>query len=333
MTVIGQAMWLSGRIRNGTSAPNYTTCIGAQCEIIDDGSGSGALYQTAIGAGAQVKRNYSLVLGSTSPATNVGIGVSSPTASLQVVGNVNISSNTILPGATFYANGATSVINAVSISTITASTATINSARIDSITGSSMTLTYNVTAGSINVVGAGAGTLTLNEGPAPSAASGFDILWGDSTSNSLRFIPNNGASYLVVGSSVTPTTGNLAVWSSSGKLVDGGAITTSGTGGGVPTEFVLISANGTRWKFTVGTSGNLISTYVASGPSGAYAPRQLVLQDSSNNYWTLTVGNSGVLTTIAGGNYMTLTKQLLVNDSSGVSWVVSINTTGNVITN
>lgn len=99
--------------------------------------------------------------------------------------------------------------------------------------------------GGLSLAGTGAGQLAITQGAdsSVSPASGVSTLWATSSSSTLVWTDGVGVStYLVVGSSISGTTGHLAVWSSLGKLVDGGV---PGTGGGASGASLLgVNYNG-----------------------------------------------------------------------------------------
>jgi hypothetical protein len=81
---------------------------------------------------------------------------------------------------------------------------------------------FGISASTIQVNGSGAGTYSATEGSPPSGIANQDVLWADSADHTYKFIPNNGSTYFVVGSSNAPSVGHVAIWSTAGTLIDGG---------------------------------------------------------------------------------------------------------------
>jgi hypothetical protein len=86
-------------------------------------------------------------------------------------------------------------------------------------TFSSMTVTGQITASTITLTGSGAGEMDMTEGAAPSGQSSKEVVWGDSTDHWLKFNPNNGLSYKVVGATETLTANKVLVPTGTGAGV------------------------------------------------------------------------------------------------------------------
>lgn len=126
---------------------------------------------------------------------------------------------------------------------------------------------------SVTLTGTGPGTLDLTEGSgalAGPSAVGHDVLWADSSSNTIVFNPNNTSTYTVVGSSSVPTVGHLASWSGQGKLVDGGAAGSVGSGITVPGTFTWTNAFGISVSTIVVSSNTFLAgtTFYQGGRIG-----------------------------------------------------------------
>jgi len=90
----------------------------------------------------------------------------------------------------------------------------------------------NVYASTITVQGTGGGFFEITEGAARSGSTGKTVLWSDSSSHLPKFIPNNGQTFSIVGSSVTTTANKCAQWSGDGTLIAAGDACGTGSGGG-----------------------------------------------------------------------------------------------------
>lgn len=89
------------------------------------------------------------------------------------------------------------------------------------ITASSATLT-NLSVGTLSTTGSGAGQWSATEGSTSTVtgvASGKDVMWADSVKHTFLFNPNNTSTYTVVGSSVVPVIGQMAVFTGTGTLI------------------------------------------------------------------------------------------------------------------
>lgn len=78
-----------------------------------------------------------------------------------------------------------------------------------------------ISVASITTTGSGtggAGVWSASEGNSQPGEAGSDVVWADSATHWMRFIPNNTTSYFVVGTSVSATAGDVAVYSASGSL-------------------------------------------------------------------------------------------------------------------
>lgn len=126
--------------------------------------------------------------------------------------------------------------------------------------------TYGVTAASFTSTGSGAGIFTAAEGASPFGVASSDVLWADSSRHSFVFNPNNTSSYTVVGSSTSPTIGHLSVWSSSGSLIDGGAVPT----GGGDMVANLVNSTVTIGSTITLTSGSFGKIHVCTGTASNY---------------------------------------------------------------
>ena len=106
----------------------------------------------------------------------------------------------------------------------------------------------------------------------------------------------------------------------------------TGTGNGSYPAFVLDDSLSVRWAVTVDTTGHLVTTARAAGPSGALVMNQIVLTDSAGVFWTVTINTIGDLITTVGGNFNTSIRQIPLIDANGVTWLVTVLTTGNLDT-
>ena len=144
-----------------------------------------------------------------------------------------------------------------------------------------VTLTSATVNGPFGLSSSGPGLINFTEGSSTSVSglSGIDSLWGDSGSHTLIFFANGAGPFQVVGSSGSPTNGDVAIFNGQGFI---------GTGGGPPiiggsllqqtTVYanVLEAQNGLYLGYTAGTAPNYGIFY----GSGSY-----VINDPSNFYY------------------------------------------------
>jgi len=104
-------------------------------------------------------------------------------------------------------------------------------------------------------------------------------------------------------------------------------------GAGSYPAFILMDSLSVRWAVTVDTTGHLVTTPMASGPSGALFAHQIVLKDSSGIFWTVTINTIGDLITTVGGNYNQSVDRIPIVDVNGVTWILTVLTSGNLDTN
>lgn len=198
-------------------------------------------------------------------------------------------------------------------------TVTINAA--EGIVTTTLTVTATATINHLILSGTGAGEIDLAEGTAPSGIANEQVIYASSNTHWTHLIPNNGASYGLVGTSTSlKTSGNLAVWSTTYGLIDGGA---PGSGGSdnlgshiatktVTANFGLVTTTITATVFNTTSSSMTITS--TGGFRNIYGM----------NTGSLTVTNltaSRPVKTSSSGELET--GQILLNNSNFVSGVLA----------
>lgn len=148
------------------------------------------------------------------------IGLSPSSATLQG-NNFNAAGKLVQLSATNkYPSADGSLITGIPYPTIYPATATASFPF--GLSASTGVFSSSVTASALIANGLDAGTFTGVEGGARGGITSSDILWADSADHWFKFIPNNGQTYFVMGSSSTNTAGHTAVFSANGSIIDGG---------------------------------------------------------------------------------------------------------------
>lgn len=233
--------------------------------------------------------SYSYVWPSAAPTANQVLGYIGTSGSDYNTGWVTVASGGGASGAVNAANqglipyysvaGSSNVLSGVStISTtsisLLASTET-NTAQKQWTSVKPSTFSYGVSVGSLTVMGAGAGVLTLLEGAVatvPPLGIGYDQMWADSSSHTFVFTTNGGVNmYTVVGTSVVIADGNFAKFSGHGTLVDGGFTSAVPVG---PEGAVQFNTGGilngvSRFNFS-GSSLTVVSSVSITGAQGSH---------------------------------------------------------------
>lgn len=112
----------------------------------------------------------------------------------------------------------------------------------------------------------------------------------------------------------------------------GGSGTSTAVAGGSYSAFILNDSLSVRWAVTVNTTGHLVSTARASGPSGALIMNQIVLNDNTGILWKLSINTIGDLITTQYAGWTPSIEQILLEDSLSVTWIVSVIDAGNLVT-
>jgi hypothetical protein len=152
----------------------------------------------------------------------------------------------------------------------------VNSAVDDGITTAN-TLTYTGTAGvsatKYTATGAGAGTVTLGEGAAPSAAASFDICYADSVQHAILCSYNNGT-FFVLPQIIKATSSAFATATTAGTCVQNTtAVTGAATSMTVSVSPVSTPGVGAVWSGFVSSAGNITinECAVATSAGGSIA--------------------------------------------------------------
>jgi hypothetical protein len=182
--------------------------------------------------------------------------------------------------------GAASIIGLVTVSSVQAS-AFNSSASSFSVTGS----------GGFAIASSSAAQMNLTEGSSTTVfgvIAGADMLWADSGSHTLEFNPNNTSTYTVAGTSVTTTTGHLAVFGTTpGSLIDGGAVGT-GSVTSVTGTAPIISSNGTTPAISLSATIGQSETFTGSSVTVAGINGLTVTGATTNPLVTISSTPTGV---------------------------------------
>lgn len=230
----------NGNLKTLTSSLTVTNAAGMNVTYgVIAGSGTFQRVQvtsnTILGAGTTIYADGRGVFGGTLSASNLS-GTNTGDQTITLTGDVTgsgtgsfaatlapIQANmrTITSSITITGPLGLKVTFGETVSTITASAFNATTTSM-SVTGS----------GGFAVVSSSAGQFGFTEGAQSTVlvtATGIDSMWGDSTSHTILFNPNNTSTYTVVGTSVTPTYGQIAMWgNSTGGLLNSPVSISSG---------------------------------------------------------------------------------------------------------
>jgi hypothetical protein len=229
---------------------------------------------TIVQAGVHVQQNDpGITIGS---VTVTGIGITFADHSLQTTastGSVVAGSQYSVP---YYAAAGTST--------------TLSPSPVIQATSSGVTFLSGV-----NVNGGAAGQIVLTAGTTTniSAGAGNVSIWADSTTNTIFFNPGNTSTGTIVGSTATPTYGDVPLWNSQGYISDSGFPPLYATPGLQNTTFYaqIIEANqlyvqnslGNGVFFGSGTYVNNDSIYFTYSPiSKTMMVSQAIFQNARN---------------------------------------------------
>jgi hypothetical protein len=284
-----------------------------------------ATYTAAqVTAGITLAKNANITCGSTTGQTTWQFTFNNTNGNTHRACNLQISGATNLDSVT--------CLNSSPTPTTTVPTSSL----FCLLDGSNCGFTGNITHNGHDDTGIGqlgvAGSEKLTETTAPSCATGFDLLWADSTAHRLKECDNNGAAVQVVHSGVDVNTSDQVTathLASPLPTAQGGtgqnstavfpASGTVGTGTGTTNKISKFTtgASGIQGDSSITDNGTVVSStepyagVEAAAPSGI-ASSDIFYPDSTAHRWKM-INNNGSAKTVAATDGDTFTNSIFAS--------------------